>query len=194
MRNAKRYQRSTRERGKTMKGPKAVSWFSRCRAGLAATNGDEEPWTCPPHASMVRDRKLPLLPLVNPLCFSPLFPPTFSSFFFPLSPLNVRYHVQSLLLIRASLNSPLSFSLSLSFHDRKSSYPPILNCPTCFKPIYIYPLQNSDTTSIHIYYYYYHIRIRRRIKINKAPTFLSHPPRYRRSRIAETNVIVYCSF
>lgn len=83
MRNAKRYQRSTRERGKTMKGPKAVSWFSRCRAGLAATNGDEEPWTCPPHASMVRDRKLLLLPLVNPLCFSPLFPPIFSSFFPP---------------------------------------------------------------------------------------------------------------
>lgn len=68
--------------GKTMKGPKAVSWFSRCRAGLAATNVDEEPWTCPPHASMVRDRKLLLLPLVNPLCFSPLF----ASDFFLFSP------------------------------------------------------------------------------------------------------------
>lgn len=91
--------------------------------------------------------------------------------------------------------SSVLLSLSLSFHDRKSSYPPILNCPTCFKPISIYPLYkiHSDTTSIHIYYYYYYIRIRRRIKINKAPTFLSHPPRYRRSRIAETNVIVYCS-
>lgn len=132
MRNAKRYQRSTRERGKTMKGPKAVSWFSRCRAGLAATNGDEEPWTCPPHASMVRDRKLLLLPLVNPLCFSPLFPPIFSSFFPPspsllpsssvieqadiLRPILAPYSLDSVLLDGRDL-----FSLSHSFHDRKSS-------------------------------------------------------------------------
>lgn len=176
-----------------MKGPKAVSWFSRCRAGLAATNGDEEPWTCPPHASMVRDRKLPLLPLVNPLCFSPLFPPTFSSFFFPLSPPHrpISRPILAPYSCFAQLSSVL-LSLSLSFHDRKSSYSPILNCPTCFKPIYIHLLYkiHSDTTSIHIYYYYYYYII----KINKAPAFLSHPPRYRRSRIAETNVIVYCSF
>ncbi|KAF7386742.1 hypothetical protein HZH66_011194 [Vespula vulgaris] len=31
---------------------KDVSWFSRCRAGLAGTNADEEPWTCRAHAPM----------------------------------------------------------------------------------------------------------------------------------------------
>lgn len=88
--------------GKTMKGPKAVSWFSRCRAGLAATNVDEEPWTCPPHASMVRDRKLLLLPLVNPLCFSPLF----ASDFFLFSPLRPPLYLP--LAHRPSSSSPIS--------------------------------------------------------------------------------------
>ncbi|KAL2714678.1 hypothetical protein V1478_015863 [Vespula squamosa] len=32
---------------------KDVSWFSRCRAGLAGTNADEEPWTCRAHAPMI---------------------------------------------------------------------------------------------------------------------------------------------
>ena len=65
---------------RTRKGPKYVSWFSRCRAGLAGTNGDEEPRTCPPHASMVSDRKLLLLLLVNPLL---LFTASLASAFFP---------------------------------------------------------------------------------------------------------------
>ena len=130
------------------------------------------------------------------LLFTALPSDFFLFLFSPLPPSSsdITSNPCSLFVLRSTLLCP-SLSLSLSFHDRKSSYPPILNCPTCFKPIYIYPLQNSDTTSIHIYYYYYYyyIRIRRRIKINKAPAFLSHPPRYRRSRIAETNVIVYCS-
>lgn len=66
-----------------------VSWFSRCRAGLAGTNGDEEPRACPPHASMVSDRKLLLLLLVNPRSLPPPSPFAFSPlpsplhFFFP---------------------------------------------------------------------------------------------------------------
>lgn len=153
-----------------MKGPKAVSWFSRCRAGLAATNGDEEPWTCPPHASMVRDRKLLLLPLVNPLCFSPLFPPIFSSFFsppplyFPHRPSSSRpiSSVQSLLLIR----STLSFLM-------EGTFSPSLTLSTTERVLVASSLRNTEIRENRdIYYYYYYWRISSTSSQKKKGTYL----------------------